>query len=137
MSTRQFNYSHRSLKGFLLLFTLPFFLIEVGAGCAENNSGELIAKTPFSFSVYVLSRGKGVPKEAIQVLEQSRHLLKRAQKKGEVKRIVDHRIGLEGETRVCAEFSDAQTAERFYKQFHQLSLDVDLVNIKKESCPSS
>ena len=74
----------RSLKGILLLLASPIFLIEAGAGCAEINASESMAPTPSSFSVYALSRGKGVPDEARQVLDRSRRLLKRAQEQGEV-----------------------------------------------------
>ena len=49
-------------------------------------------------------------------------------------RLVEHRIGLEGETRLCAEFSDEHAADKFFDQLHRLSHDVDLVNIKKEAC---
>jgi hypothetical protein len=125
----------RSLKGILLLIAIPILLIEAGAGCAENNVRESLASAPFSFSVYALSRGKGVPDEAREVLDRSRRLLKSAQEEGAVKKIVDHRIGLEGETRLCVEFSDEQAANKLFGQIQQLSNGVDLVNVKKEPCP--
>ena len=53
---------------------------------------------------------------------------------GEVTRLVEHRIGLEGETRLCAEFSDEHAADKFFDQLHSLTHGVDLVNIKKEVC---
>ena len=134
MFTQQTKCVIRSIRGLLLLIVLPIILIEAGTGCAEINTPESKASTLSSFSVYVLSRGKGVPKEAREVLEQSRDVLKKAQEHGEVKRLVDRRIGLEGETRLCAEFSDEKAAERFFNQLHRLSLGVDLVNIKKEAC---
>ena len=74
----------RSLKGVFLLLALSIFLIKAAAGCAEINARESMAPTPSSFSVYALSRGKGVPDEARQVLDRSRRLLKRAQEQGEV-----------------------------------------------------
>ena len=124
----------RSLKGILLLLAMPILLIEAGAGCAEINAPESRAATPSSFSVYALSRGKGVPDEARQVLDHSRRLLKRAQEQGEVKQIVDRRIGLEGETRLCVEFSDEQAANRLFGQIQHFSDGVDLLNVKKEPC---
>ena len=96
MSSFSFKCFIRPLKGILLLLAIPILLIEAGAGCAEINPHESRAATPSSFSVYALSRGKGVPDEARQVLDHSRRLLKRAQERGEVKQIVDRRIGLEG-----------------------------------------
>lgn len=124
----------RSLKGVLFILVMPILLIEAGAGCAEINAPESGAATPSSFSVYALSRGKGVPDEARQVLDQSRHLFNRGHDQGEVKRIVDRRIGLEGETRLCAEFSDEKAADTLFEQIQRLSLGVDLVNVKRELC---
>lgn len=134
MSTRPIKCMVRFIQAILLL-TMPIILIESGAGCAEINVGETLAPTHSSFSVYALSRGRGVPGEARQVLQESRRLLNQAQKKGEVKRIVDRRIGLEGETRLCVEFSDEQAAKRLFGQIQHLSDGVDLVNLKKEPCP--
>lgn len=134
MSTRSTQCAVRSLKGLLCLIALSILLIGAGVGCVEIKKSETQASTPSSFSVYVLSRGKGVPVEARQVLAQSRHVLKKAQEQGEVTRLVEHRIGLEGETRLCAEFSDEYAADKFFDQLHRLSHGVDLVNIKKEAC---
>jgi hypothetical protein len=117
------------------LLAIPILLIEAGAGCAEINPPESRATTSSSFSVYALSRGKGVPDEARHLLDHARQILQQGQKQGEVIRLVDHRIGLEGETRLCAEFSDEHAADRFFDQLHRLSLGVDLVNLKKEACP--
>ena len=125
----------RSIKGILLLLAMPILLIEAGAGCAEIKTPEPKVSMPSSFSVYALSRGKGVPDEARRVLDHARQILKQGQEQGEVKRLVDRRIGLEGETRLCAEFADKQVADRFFDQLHRLSLGVDLVNITKETCP--
>ena len=123
------------LKGILLLLAIPILLIEAGAGCAEINPPESRAAASSSFSVYALSRGKGVPDEAREVLDRSRRLLKHAQERGEVKQIVDRRIGLEGETRLCVEFFDEQAANKLFGQIQHLSNGVDLVNVKKETCP--
>lgn len=123
------------LKGIFLLLAMSILLIEAAAGCAEINARESMAPGPSSFSVYALSRGKGVPDEAREVLGYARQILKQGQKQGEVKRLVDRRIGLEGETRLCAEFADEHAADRFFDQLHRRSLGVDLVNIKKEMCP--
>ncbi len=89
-----------------------------------------------SFSIYALSRGKGVPEQAMNVLNQARQVLKVGQDQGKVKRLVDRRIGLEGETQLCAEFSDEQVSDQFFNELHQFSRGVDLVNMKKELCPS-
>jgi len=134
MSILQTKCDIRSIKGILLLLAMPIFLIEVGAGCAEIQTPEPKVSAPSSFSVYVLSRGKGVPDEAREVLDHARQIFKQGQEQGEVKRLVERRIGLEGETRLCAEFADEHAADRFFDQLHRLSLGVDLVNITKEAC---
>jgi hypothetical protein len=125
----------RSLKRVFLLLAMPILLVEVGTGCAEIRNSEQKNSAPSSFSVYALSRGKGVPDEARRVLDRARQILKQGQEQGEVKRLVDRRIGLEGETRLCAEFADETVADRFFHQLDRLSLGVDLVNTTKESCP--
>lgn len=125
----------RLLKRSLLLLAISIFLIQAGAGCAEIKAAETSAALgSSSFSVYALSRGKGVPDEARQVLERSRHLFKRAQEQGDVKQILDRRIGLEGETQICVEFSDERTANKLFSEIQNLSNGVDLVNVKRESC---
>lgn len=135
MSTPKNTCFIRSLRWLLLLLVMPIVLIEIGVGCAQINAdGSNVAKTS-SFSVYALSRGKGVPEEARNVLDHARQVLKMGQDRGKVKRLVDRRIGLEGETRLCAEFSDEQAADQFFNELHHFSRGVDLVNIKKETCP--
>jgi len=135
MSIGPTKYFICSFKWLFLFLSMSILLIESGAGCAEIKTPESKVSTYSSFSLYALSRGKGVPDEARQVLDQARKVLKQGQEEGEVKRLVDHRIGLEGETRLCAEFSDEQIADRFFNQLHRLSFGVDLVNMKKEACP--
>jgi hypothetical protein len=135
MSISQTKWAIRSIKGILFLLAMPILLIEVGAGCAEIKTPEPKVSAPSSFSVYALSRGKGVPAKARQVLDHARQVLKQGQEKGEVKRLIDRRIGLEGETRLCAEFAEEQVANKFFEQILSRSLGVDLVNLKKEMCP--
>jgi hypothetical protein len=135
MSILQTKYTIRSIKGILLLLAMLILMIEAGAGCAEINIPAPKVSVSSSFSVYALSRGKGVPDEARRVLDRARQILKQGQEQGEVKRLVDRRIGLEGETRLCAEFADETVADRFFHQLDRLSLGVDLVNTTKESCP--
>lgn len=125
----------RSPRWLLLLLVLPIVLIEIGVGCAQIHTDGSKASNSSSFSVYALSRGKGVPEEARLVLDHARQVLKVGQDQGKVKRLVDRRIGLEGETLLCAEFSDEQAADRFFNELHHFSRGVDLVNMKKEICP--
>jgi len=135
MSFHQTAYALRSIKGILLVLAMPILLMEAGVGCAELGTSEAKDPAESSVSVYALSRGKGVPDEARGVLDHARQILKQGQEQGEVTRLVERRIGLEGETRLCAEFVDEAVADRFFQQFNQLSLGVELVNINKGMCP--
>lgn len=85
-------------------------------------------------ALYVLSRGQGVPEEARQVLEQARERFSTLEDSGAVIRIDERRIGLEGETRLCAEFADEADARREHGWLEQLAAGVDLVNLAFEPC---
>lgn len=138
--SRVFSYGRNGFVGYLSLgFTvLGMGIMMMGAskGCAENKPPETLAPAPQSISVYALSRGKGVPDQAMAVLTEARDLLKAAQDRGEIVRMKENRIGIEGETKLCAEFSDEKSAQPMIDQIRQLGKGVDLVQIKAEPCPS-
>lgn len=120
----------------LLLVVVHILILGGGShGCAEITGKDFNEPDFKSFSVYALSRGKGVPDEARTVLESARTLLKAAREKGEVTGLTDRRIGLEGETRLCAEFKSAETAAALFLRLRRIGEGVDLINIKIESCP--
>lgn len=137
--SRMFPLGRTGFVGYLslALTLLGMGLLMMGAskGCAEAKPQETLTPAPQSISVYALSRGKGVPDQAREVLAQSRTLLKAAQERGEVLRVVEQRIGLEGETRLCAEFSPVESALTMIDQIQQLGRGVDLINVKVEPCP--
>lgn len=85
-------------------------------------------------AVYALSRGKGVPNEARSALTAARDLFTRLRESGQVLRIVEERMGLEGERRMCAEFVDAKAAATAREQLLSLSRGADLFNIIMEPC---
>lgn len=123
-----------SLRLGLTLLIMGVMMMGASKGCAEAKPPETLAPAPQSISVYALSRGKGVPDQAREVLAHSRALLKSAQERGEVRRMVEQRIGIEGETRLCAEFSDAESAHSMIEQIQQLGQGVDLINVQIEPC---
>lgn len=126
-------FSHTSV---LSVVMAGFLVTGAGMGCADMGGGkDTISSPPQSFSIYALSRGKGVPEEARNVLDKARALLKTAQEQGAVTRLTDQRIGLEGETRVCAELRDPDSASELFSHIQQISLGVDLINVKIEACP--
>lgn len=119
----------------LILLGMGLIMMGASKGCADAKPPETLAPAPPSISVYALSRGKGVPDQAQEVLTQTRMLLKSAQERGEVRRVTEQRIGIEGETRLCAEFSHSESAQTIIDQIQRLSQDVDLINLKVEPCP--
>ena len=121
----------------LSLLITAFFLMGAGRGCADMDVRDMapISPIPEGISIYALSRGTGVPEEARKILEEVRILLKEAQDQGTVTRLVDRRIGLEGETQLCAEFSDAHASQNIVSQIRKISEGVDLLNVKPEPCP--
>ena len=126
-----------SSMSLFVLVVFAFLLAGSNRGCADMGDGGISAAsgTPQSFSIYALSRGKGVPEQARKVLEEARTLLQSAQKDGVVTRLIDQRIGLEGETRLCAEFRDVDSARKFFARIQDLGQEVDLINVKNEPCP--
>jgi len=84
--------------------------------------------------VYALSRGKGVPDEARAALSAARDLFTKLQASGQVLRVVEQRMGFEGERRVCAVFVDAKAAAAARDQLLAQSGGADLFNIVLESC---
>jgi hypothetical protein len=88
-----------------------------------------------TFSVYALSKGKGVPERTRQVFQHIRALLEDAQRQGKVVQLKQSRIGLEGETRLCVECSSAAVAQELFEKIRQLSADIDLLNVVIEPCP--
>jgi hypothetical protein len=87
-----------------------------------------------SFAFYALSRGKGLSEEGRKVLEDFRELLRGMKAEGQVVEVSDSRIGLEGETRICAKFASSDLAAKVWMQMRRLSAGVDLVQLKAEKC---
>lgn len=84
----------------------------------------------------MLSRGKGVPAQARDAYKQIRYVLERQQADGNVTALQSSRIGLEGETRLCAEFRNREDAQAALAEIRKLAAGVDLLNFAEEPCPS-
>ncbi len=87
-----------------------------------------------SFALYTLSRGRGVPDAARQAMQCTRDMLEEAKQQGHVLRIVQTRIGLEGETRLCAEFTTPEAARNAWGRARHFVEGVELVNLVIEPC---
>jgi len=92
---------------------------------------------PTSITVTILSRGRGVPERTREVYDQIRTLLKKQQEQGIVTDISVQRIGLEGESLLCAQFRDGAEARATLEKIRKLAADVELLNIVEEPCQPS
>lgn len=89
-----------------------------------------------SFAVYSLSRGKGVPPEAREALEQVTSLVESDRKRGVRVTVRTTRLGIEGEKRVCAEYENPKDGARAWERASAIVKGVDLVNLVAEPCAS-
>jgi hypothetical protein len=94
------------------------------------------AQDPPTLAVSALSRGKGVPAPTKAALAEIRVVLGQAQADGRVVAMASKRIGLEGETRTCVEFRDADAAAAMTARVRALAHGVDLLNVVEEPCRS-
>ncbi len=113
----------------------------LGAGCGLALIASVVgaqekARVPdvTSFAVFALSRGKGVPPEARDVLRKVAAVAEADERRGVRVKIRRTRIGLEGETRLCVEYQSAADARRGLDQVEKIVEDVDLVNLVPGPC---
>jgi len=89
---------------------------------------------PYSFAVYALSRGKGIPERTRNIFNGIVGTLEQAKKDGKAMNIGQSRIGIEGETRLCVEFNDSQFGMTMAAQIQNSIQNVDLLSLKIEQC---
>jgi hypothetical protein len=108
------------------------------AGCAVpvRTSGEERATQvgSASFSVYALSRGRGVPEPTRSAWQTVWSMLEDARREGKVTRLQQTRIGLEGEVRLCAEFPDPGRAREMLERARAIGQGGELLNVVEEPC---
>lgn len=90
--------------------------------------------TSRGFTVLVLSRGSGVPKSTEEGFVKIMALLHEARQAGNNIQIAADKIGLEGETRLCVDFTDQDLGGRLFTQVNELIQGLELINIIKEPC---
>lgn len=88
-------------------------------------------------TISALSRGKGVPAETREALKQIRALLERQQAASAVTALQYQRIGIEGESRLCAEFRNPGDAQAALVEIRKIAAGVDLLNVAEAPCPSN
>jgi hypothetical protein len=87
-----------------------------------------------SIAVYALSSGKGVSDAAWNALGAARDYLKGLAATGVELEVIEQRLGLEGETRLCAAFADPAAAEAALARLHELTRNIELVDVSIEPC---
>ena len=92
------------------------------------------AQSEQGIAVFALSRGSGVPEATRAALERVRALFEAARSDGRVLRVVETRIGLEGETRLCAVPRDAAVAESLRAEVERAAAGAELFNVVAEPC---
>jgi hypothetical protein len=85
-------------------------------------------------AVSALSRGSGVPEAAREALARVRALFEAARGDGRVLQIVETRLGLEGETRLCAVTRDATAADSLLEEARRAAQGAELFNVVAEPC---
>lgn len=108
------------------------------AGCAmpvQAGAGQPVTQAaPASFAVYALSRGRGVPEPTRSAWQAVWTMLEDARRHGTVTHLQQTRLGLEGEVRLCAEFSDPARARELLGRAREIGQGVELLNIVEEPC---
>jgi hypothetical protein len=115
----------------ILALTAPCSLIEA-SGTKDNLPAAGSAAR--EIAIYALSRGKGVPEPTRAALGKVRKLLDDAKRRGEVLKITEARIGLEGEKRLCLEAKDAAAARTLLLELRVIAEGVELFNVVVEPC---
>ena len=87
-----------------------------------------------SFALYALSRGAGLSESGQRAIADFRELLRNMKAEGNVIEISDTRIGIEGETRICARFTSPEIAGKVWMQMRRSLVAADLVQLKPEKC---
>lgn len=86
---------------------------------------------PFVFVVETLSIGKGVPDTARDVLGKSRKMIEEKKAEGCMVSFSEAQFGLEGETRLHAEFADPEIGREMYAKIRNLTKGVELISVKE------
>lgn len=88
-------------------------------------------------AIYMLSKGRGVPEPTREAYRRIRSLLEQQQAAGNVSDISTRRLGIEGETRLCAQFTDTAQAQAALRDIRKLASGVELLNVVEEPCANT
>jgi hypothetical protein len=115
------------------IVTAALLLSATASACAGGTSTDISSEAQ-GFAMYALSRGKGVPEGAKAALAKAEAMLQGLRDQGADIALARERIGLEGETRLCATFGDRGLARETLERIRRLASGVDLVNLVEQPC---
>ena len=101
-------------RAYFTVFPLTLSVVSV-VGCKGGAEREP-AGVPFVFVVETLSRSKGVPDAAREVLGETIKFLESARVGGSSVSLSEARLGLEGETRLRVECADPRFGRELYRK---------------------
>ena len=112
----------------------------IAFGCASFGTSHADGEEPGkqrSVAVYALSRGSGVPSATREAYQKAQTLLHDLERDKRAARVEETRLGLEGESRLCAEFTNDENARAAIEKLRALARDVELMNVVEEPCHKS
>ena len=102
--------------------------------CAGNHVADCSSFQGRNFAIYALSKGNGVPTDAFEAYQAAKSRLYDAETRALVARISEVRIGIEGERKLCVEFTNDGDARRLWTELCEKHADIPLLNIQSEIC---
>jgi len=137
-AARERNAANGGLRPLSIVLSLGILALTAlspsGEASGVKSETRAAEKSTAEFAVYALSRGKGVPEPTRGALRKAHTLLVGAQQRGEVIRLKETRIGLEGETRICVEAKDVAAARALLLELRAMAENVELFNVVVEPC---
>ena len=137
-AARERNAANGGLRPLSIVLSLGILALAAlspsGEASGVKSQTRAAEKSGAEFAVYALSRGKGVPEPTRGALRKAHTLLEGAKQRGEVIKLKETRIGLEGETRLCVEAKDVDAARALLLELRAMAEKVELFNVVVEAC---
>lgn len=115
-----------------LLTMLAAATLAPAFGCAYGATAD--AGSSPGIEVLALSRGRGVPEPTRRAFDAILTLARQARADGRVIALGRRTIGLEGETRLCLEFTDTQARDRLLGEIERIAAGIDLLAVNLKDC---
>jgi hypothetical protein len=112
---------------------MAFFLLSHSVRSRADGRNK-IKPSVKSFAVYAQSRGKGVPPAARAAIRKVQDLVEADRKRGVKVTFTTARIGIEGETKLCADYKDSRAGTEAFQRASVIVKGVDLINLVVEPC---